>query len=334
MKSENKSNRCAIKRTLLCAAAAAMLVSPMSAFAQAYPARAIRLVTEFIGGSGGDALLRLVMEPVGESMGQPIIVDSRPGAGGLVAGELVARADPDGYTWLGGAPNIHTVRPWVTRTNPFDTQKQLTPITTVAEPYLAVIAHTSVPARNMKELIEHARRNPGKVAFATSGIGSTFHLDAELIQMLAGIKMVHVPYKALQQAIGDVVSGVIPVSFTLAGQAKGFVNAGKLKAIAIVGEERYSEWPGVAPISETVKGFEAPAAWTGLFGPAKLPRALVLRIYKEITISLANPAVKGKLSAIGIQPRGMTPEAFAANIKSQQALIGKIVKSAGIKPVD
>ena len=186
----------------------------------------------------------------------------------------------------------------------------------------------------MKEFIEYARSNPGKVAYATSGIGSTFHLDAELIQMITGIKLVQVPYKALQQAMGDVVSGQIKVSFVLAGMARGQVAKGQLRPIAIVGEERYSVWPDVAPISEAVPGFEAPAAWTGLFGPAKLPGPLLQRLYSETTKSLANPAVKGKLASIGVETRGMPPDQFAAHVRHQKELIGRIVKTAGIKPVD
>jgi tripartite-type tricarboxylate transporter receptor subunit TctC len=315
--------------------AAALFTVICAAQAQTYPTKPIKLVTEFIGGSGGDALLRLVMAPVAQSMGQPIVIDSHAGAGGLVAAEQVARAEPDGYTWLAGAPNVHTVRPWLTRTNnPFDSLKQLTPITTVAEPYMGIIVHPSVPARNMKQLLDHARANPGKVAYASSGIGSTFHLDAELIQQLTGVQLVQVPYKALQQAMGDVISNQIPVSFVLAGQANGHVKAGKLAPIAIVGEQRYPEWPDVAPISETVPGFEAPAAWTGLFGPANLPQALVQRIYKEVATSQANPAVKAKLAAIGVETKGIAPDAFATHIRRQKELIGRIVKTAGIKPID
>lgn len=321
-------------KVLMHTAAAAALAAPLGAFAQAYPNKSIRLVTEFIGGSGGDSLLRVVMGPMGESMGQPIVLDSRPGAGGLVAAEQVARAEPDGYTLLAGAPNVHTVRPHLTRTNPFDSLKELTPITTVAEPYMAMIVHPSVPVKDLKEFIDYARKNPGKIIYATSGIGSTFHLDAELIQMITGIRLVHVPYKALQQAMGDVVSGQVPASFVLAGMARGHVATGKLRPIAIVGNERYSVWPQVAPISETVAGFEAPAAWTGLFGPANLPGPLVQRLYSETVKSLSNPAVKAKLASIGIETRGMPPDQFAVHIKRQNELIGRIVKNAGIKAVD
>ena len=321
-------------RTLARCAAAAALAAPLAAFPQAYPSKPIRLVTEFIGGSGGDSLLRIIMAPMSESMGQPIVVDSHAGAGGLVAAELVARSEPDGYTLLAGAPNVHTVRPYLSRANPFDSLKELTPITPVAEPFMAIVVNPVVPAKNLKELIDYARSRPGKVAYATSGIGSTFHLDAELIQMMTGIKLVQVPYKALQQAMADVVAGQPPVSFALAGMVRGQVAEGKLRPIAMVGNERYSLWPNVAPISETIPDFETPAAWTALFGPAKLPAPLVQRLYSEVTKSLDNPAVKAKLASIGVEPRSMPPEQFAGHIRRQKELVGRIVKAAGIKPVD
>ena len=321
-----------LAESICCFTVAACLALPVAA--QTYPVKPVRLVTEFIPGSGGDAFLRLVMGPMGASLGQPIVIDNRPGAGGLVAAETVVQAAPDGYTLLGSSPNVHTIRPFLSRVNPIDTLKDLTPITDLAEPVLAIVAHPSLPANNLRELIDYARKNPGKVSYGTSGIGSSLHLDGEQIQMLTGIKLVHVPYKALQQALGDVVTGQLPITFTLAGQAAGHVKAGKLKALAVVGSRRFHAWPDVAPVAEAVPSFEPPAAWTALFGPAGLPGPITQRIYADAMKALGDPKVKAKLTALGFDIHGQKPEQFTAHIRRQRELIGNIVKTAGIQPTE
>ena len=211
----------------------AMFALPSVAFAQAYPAKPIRLVNEFVPGSGGDALLRVVVNAMQPLLGQPLVIENRAGGGGVVAAEVVKNAAPDGYTLLGSTPNVHVTRLFLARTQPFDAQKSFTPIVALSDPVFVLMAHPSVPANNLRELIELAKKEPGKLSYATSGVGSNSNLDGEQIKQLAGVDIVHVPYKALADAARDVVGGLIPLGFNLSAQAAPLVKSGKVKLLGV-----------------------------------------------------------------------------------------------------
>jgi tripartite-type tricarboxylate transporter receptor subunit TctC len=304
------------------------------ALAQAYPAKPVRMITEFVAGSGGDAFLRIIAEGVGAGYGQPVVIENRAGAGGMVAAEAVARSAPDGYTLFGATPNTQTIRPHLARVNTLESARDFTALTTLGEPTIVIVANPSFPANDLKGLIDYAKANPGKLSYATSGIGSSHHLSGEQIQMLTGAKFVHVPYKALAESLRDVISGTIPVCFNLNGPVAPLARAGKVKVIAIVNDRRVPEWPNVGTVAEAVPGFEKPSSWTGLLGPGAMQPALARRIAGDFVKAMNEPKTKAKIESVGFNVRGNTPEEFAAQIRRETELAGKIVKSAGIQPIE
>lgn len=313
----------------------AMAVSlPTPAWSQAYPAKPVRLVTEFLAGSGGDTLLRIFAGGLSQALGQAVVIDNRGGAGGVVAAEAVLHAPPDGYTILGVSPNTQVIRVHLARSTPFNPQRDFTPIGAIADPTIIIIANPSVPASNLKELVEHAKRNPGRLSYATSGVGSAHHLSGEQIKMLTGADIVHVPYKGLAESLKDVVTGQIPFGFNLSGPSGPLIKAGKVKVLAVIHTSRSALWPDVPTATEAVPGFEPPPAWTGLFGPAGLPPAIVRRINADAMKAVNQPEVKAKISAAGFNVINSTPEEFAARIKREIDLVGKIVKAAGIQATE
>ncbi|OFZ97364.1 MAG: hypothetical protein A3H35_20050 [Betaproteobacteria bacterium RIFCSPLOWO2_02_FULL_62_17] len=323
-----------IRRLLLIPFIGLALTVPAAAQAQAYPAKPVRIVTEFIAGAGGDISMRLIAGPMSAAMGQPIIIENSAGAGGIVATQQVARAAADGYTLLAITPTVPVVRVHLAKDNSFDALKELTPISTMIEPSIVLVANASLGISNLQELIDLAKKSPGKLSYGTNGVGSGPHLGTERIQMLAGISMLHVPYKAMQQAMIDAATGQIPMSWALAGPIAAQVKAAKVKVITLLNEKRYPVWPEVATIRETLPGYGAVPMWTGLFGPAGLPQPVVRRLSSELQKSLQDAEVRAKLASGGTQATGNTPEEFTAMIRAQIDLVGRIVKSAGIQPSD
>jgi tripartite-type tricarboxylate transporter receptor subunit TctC len=271
------------------------------------------------------------MQPL---LGQPIVIENRAGGGGLVAAEAVRNAVPDGYTLLGATPNVQVTRLFLARTQPFDAQKAFTPIVALSDPVFVLMAHPSVPANNLKELIELSKREPGKLSYATSGVGSNSHLGGEQIKMLGGIDIVHVPYKALAESARDVVAGLIPLGFNLSAQAAPLVKSGKVKLLAVASPSRLPLFADVPTVQEVLPAFEQPPGWTGLFGPAGLPPAIASRIASDAVKAMAQPEIRGKITDVGFNVMGGTPEEFATRIRRQTELVGRIVKAAGIQPIE
>ncbi|OGA34739.1 MAG: hypothetical protein A3G80_03610 [Betaproteobacteria bacterium RIFCSPLOWO2_12_FULL_62_13b] len=325
-------------RTVLriCAAAiaAASLAMPLSAWSQAFPSKPVKLLTQFAAGSGGDVLVRIVASATADVMGQPVVIENRPGAGGALAAELAARAAPDGYTLLAATPGTHVTRVFLVRNSSFDPVKDFTPITAVGETPTVIIAHPSVPVNSFKELLGYAKANPGKLSYGTSGIGSPHHLSAEQIKMLTGVEMVHVPYKAGAQAMLDVITGQIPLSYSIIAPAMPHIKSGKVKALVTVRSKRAMWLPQIPTVGEMVPGFDAPASWTGLFGPANLPAPILRRVNGDVVRAMRQPETTKKINDAGFEVIGNSPEEFAALIKGQIELTGRIVKAAGIKPTD
>src|SRR4051812_30903533 len=308
------------------------LFLPLLACAQQFPTKPIRMVAQFSAGSSGDTMVRTLTGPMSELLGQPVVVDNRAGAGGVVAAEIVKTAAPDGYTLFAGTSATQVIRLYLSRSTPFDPVKDFTPITQCIESVTTIVVNPSLPVNTLKDLVEYARQNPGKVAFGTSGIGSEHHLSGEQIKQLAGVDMLHVPYKASIQGLLDVVSGRLLMAFSIYVVALPQIKAGKVKVLAVVREKRSPLLPDVPAVAEMVPGFEPPPSWIGIFGPAGMPAPLLRRLNADIVKALNAPETKSKLGDQGLEIVGNTPEEFSARIQKQKELVARIVKGAGIQP--
>jgi tripartite-type tricarboxylate transporter receptor subunit TctC len=313
-------------------AVAALAAHAQSACAQGFPAKPIRMVTQFSAGASGDTVVRTITAPLAEVIGVPVVVDNRAGAGGVLAAEIVKQAPPDGYTLFAGTSSTQIIRLYIAKSTPFDPVRDFTPVTQCIESVTTIIVNPALPASTLKELIEYARRNPGKIAYGTSGIGSEHHLSGEQIKQLAGIDMLHVPYKASMQGLLDVVSGRLPMAFAIYVVALPHIKSGKVRALAVVRDRRNALLPDVPAVPEMVPGFEPPPSWIGIFGPAGLPGPLLKRLNADLVKTLNLAETRAKLADQGLDVIGSSPEEFAARIERQKQLVARIVKSAGIQP--
>ena len=310
------------------------LVASTAAQSQAYPAKPVRMLTQFIPGSSGDTLVRIFAQPLSELMGQPVIVENQAGAGGLLAAQQVARSAPDGYTIMAGTSATQVIRRFMSKTMPFDPVKDFTPISQLIQSVTTVVVSPSLPVRNLKELIDYAKANPGKIAYGTSGVGSEHHLSGEQIAQLTGAQMIHIPYKGSLRALMDVAGDRLPMAFSILSVALPQVKAGKAKLIAVVRETRSERLPDVPALPEVVQGFEPPPSWTGLLGPANLPPAILNRISADTIKALNRQDTRQKLDAQGLDIVASTPDEFATQLRRQTDLVARIVKGAGIQPTE
>ena len=320
-----------IRSNVAIAAAAVCALTLETALAQTYPVKPVRMVTQFVAGSGGDALIRILATYLGENLGQAVVIENRAGAGGIVAAEVVARAAPDGYVFLAATPNIPVVRVAAESKLSFDPVKDLVPLTAVAATPSIFIVNPSVPVNSYRELMDYAKKFPNKLSYGTSGVGSAHHLAQEQIRLLTGIEMVHVPYKAGQQALLDVVTGQIPASWVILGEAAPLAKAGKIKVLVTREQKRVPVFPDVPAVGELIPGFEPLPGWTGLFTPAGVPQQAFRRLSGDAMKALQMPEAITKINLIGFGVVGSTPEEFAAQIKREIALTARIAKAAGIK---
>ena len=315
--------------------AAIMIAASSAAAAQSWPAKPIRLMIIFAAGSSGDLFVRVFAPGLAESLGQPVVIENVAGAGGVVAAELVARAAPDGYTLLASISGTHVQRLYLARSSPFHPVNDFTPITTVVESVTYMVANSALPVNSLRDLIEYAKANPGKISYGTSGVGSPTHMVGELIKQNSGIDMVHVPYKAIAQAFQDAVGGQIPVSFAISNQVMAPWKAGKIRILAIANAQRYQQMPDVPTIAEIVPGYEPVPSWTGTFAPANLPPIILRRIHADMVKAINAPEAARKLTDAGaIVMTSKSPEDFAARIRREVESVGRVVKRAGIQPVD
>jgi tripartite-type tricarboxylate transporter receptor subunit TctC len=312
------------------AIAAAFIAGAAGAQAQEYPTKPIRIVLEFAAGAGGDVMLRVVTAQLSNIMGQPVIIENRAGAGGVVAAESVIRANPDGYTLLGATPNAIIVRSFLAKSNNIDWRRDLTPITGLWSTPSMVMTSSALPVSSMKELIAYAKANPGKISYGTTGVGTHHHFNGEQIQQLLGIQFTHIPYKANAQAFQDLVAGGLPMVIGIAATAMPFMKTGKINVQAAV-EKRLAAFPGVPAVNEFAPAFEAAPSWTAIFGPAKLPAPIARRLNGDLLKALATPEVRSKE---GFEFIGETQEAFVARMQREFALVGRLVKTANIQPTE
>jgi tripartite-type tricarboxylate transporter receptor subunit TctC len=318
-------------RRHLLAGAAALAAAPRSALAQGFPNKPITLVVPWAPGGSTDILARIVGEKMRQSIGQPVIIENRTGASGNIGTGSVARAAPDGYTILFNTMSVHTMNQALFATMPFDGVKDFSPITLLAYVTNTMVVHPSVPANTVAEFIAYAKANPGKIAFASAGAGSTNHLCAALLEKMAGISMVHVPYRGGAPAVADTVAGQTQLFFTAGTQSLEHVKAGKLKLLAVTEAKRSRLLPDVPTVAETVPGYEM-TVWYGAFGPAGIPKDIVAKLNSEIARALALPDVTGRMAAIAVELASSTPEELGARMRSDADKWGGIIKSIGITP--
>jgi tripartite-type tricarboxylate transporter receptor subunit TctC len=310
-------------------AAMALGLAADGAQAQTYPSKPIRMVVPFTPGGTTDILARTVGQKMGEAWGQPVVVDNRPGAGGNIGSELVAKSAPDGYTLLMGTISTHAINASLYKRLPFDPTRDFAPVSRVGTLPNILIVHPSVPVKSVKELIELAKSKPGDLNFASSGVGTSLHLSGELFNSMAGVKLVHVPYKGSSPALADLLGGQVKIMFDNLPSALPHVKAGKLKPLAVTGTRRASVLPEVPTVIESgLAGFEV-TSWFAVFAPAKTPKDIVTKLNGEIVKILNSADVQEKLTQIGVDAAPTTPEELAAFAKAETEKWGKVVKATG-----
>jgi tripartite-type tricarboxylate transporter receptor subunit TctC len=317
---------------ILFAIAAAAVSSPARAADPAdYPNRPVRWIVPFAPGASNDIIARMIAQKFSDSWGQQFVIDNRGGAGGLVAGEIVAKAAPDGYTLLSAnpGPNINNI---LLRKKPAYQFEDFTPIVFFGYAPLIIVAHPKFPANNIRELLDYARANPNKVSWASSGYGSSLHIGLEVLKAATKTQLTHIPYKGTAPAFIDLISGQVNAMHTTSVSAEAHLKAGRLKALGIAAKKRQSVLPNLPTLEEQgVKGAEA-IVWFALAGPAKLPRPLVLKLNAETNRTLAMADVKQRLDQLGLEIGGGSPEEFERFINTEADRLRALVKAGAVSP--
>lgn len=308
----------------------ALAVQP--ALAQPYPAKVVRGIVPSAPGGSIDVVGRLLAQKYSDSMGQQFIIENRAGAAGTIGTALVAKAAPDGYTLLVASQSGVSAAPSLIRNLPYDPTRDLTPIMLVADQPSVLVVHPSLPARNVKEFIALAKARPDALTYGSSGIGATQHLSAELFAMMTGTQLRHIPYKGGALAMTDLLGGQIYFMFSPAPTATPYLNAKRMRGIAITSLRRIPSLPDIPTLDESgVRGYNF-SGWIGLLGPANLPRELVSRLHGETVKALADPALNRKMVDLGLVMTPNTPEQFAKFIVQDIATTAKVVKAAKVQP--
>jgi len=302
----------------LCAAAVP------AAFAQAYPNKPIRLVVPFPAGGATDLFARTLSQKMGEKLGTTLVIDNKPGAGGAIGSDLVAKAPADGYTLLLATTSTHAIGPAINPKLPYDTVRDFTPIAHVGDAPSVMLVPNSSPAKTVREWIEYAKKNPGQLNYASSGNGTIVQLTAELFKSQAGVFVTHIPYKGTALAIPDLISGKIDVLFDSLPTGMPHVRDGRLRALGVTTLKRSPLAPELPAIADVLPGFES-NTWFGLYGPRGLPADIVARINTAANEALADPEVRDKLSRLGIAPTASTPAQLASMVAQDAAKWKKII---------
>jgi len=299
--------------------------------AESYPSKPVRLVVGFAPGGASDLLGRLVAQKLGESMRQTVVVDNRPSAGGIVGSDIVAKATPDGHTLLVGSSAAFAIAPHLRKDLPYDTRRDFTPVSMFANLTFVLLVNPKVPAKSVKQLITLAKAQPGKLNYGSAGNGTTTHMVSALFAEMANIDVVHVPYKGAGPAMVDLISGQINVLFDAAFTSIPQLKSGRVRAIAVSGSKRSALLPQVPTVIEAgVPGYTA-GSWFAIFGPAKLDRAALHRLNKEIEAAMSQPDVKQQLAARGAEPWTTSPEELGRFVASESERYGKLIKAIGAK---
>jgi tripartite-type tricarboxylate transporter receptor subunit TctC len=310
---------------------AILTICAAAATAQSYPAKALRLIVPFPPGGSADILARTIGQKMSEGLGQPVVIDNRPGAGTAIGTEATAKSVPDGYTIMIGTVSSHAINPSLNAKLAYDPIRDFTPISPVASIPFALVVHPSLPAKNVAELIATARAKPGVLNFSSAGNGTSNHLAGELFKSMARIDLVHIPYKGSAPALNDLLAGQVNMMFDLVLTAAQHVKAGTVRAVAVTGKERSSVLPGVPTVAESgLAGYEV-SAWFGIFAPAGIPAAITQRLNGEIVRVMGLADVRERLASQGAEPMASSSDAFAEYVRIELTKWSGVVKAAGMR---
>jgi tripartite-type tricarboxylate transporter receptor subunit TctC len=311
-------------------AIALLVACAQGAVAQDYPNRPITLVIPYPPGGGNDVMGRSVAEKMSKTLGQSIVVENRAGAGGSIATRQVARAAPDGYTLVLGGTGTLAVNPTLYDNVGYDPRKDFAPVGLIGTGQLILVINPNVPAQNVAELITLAKKEPGKLSYASSGIGSGIHLGAVLFEQMAGIKLAHIPYKGTAQALTDLVGGHVQIFFSSLPPAVSLAKEGKVRALAVAGPNRSPIFPDLPTVAETLPGYEAVLHY-GIIAPAGTPDAIIRKLNAVLREAVNSPDTKMRMAADGTEPLASTPEEYAADIDKEEKKWSAIVRASGAK---
>lgn len=302
-----------------------------SAAAQNYPTKPIRFIVPFAPGGNTDVQARLIGQKLTDAMGQQVIIDNRPGAGGTIGVDMAAKAAPDGYTLVLASFGNILVGPSLYKKLPYDPVKDLDPVILVSEPAGLIVVHPSVPVKSLRELIDYAKANPGKLNYASAGNGTWNHLFAEQLKSITGIQIAHVPYKGAGPAMTDVVGGHVQVMFAPFPSARTHLKSGRLRALAVTGTKRSLLFPQVPTVAQAGLSNYSAASWFGILAPAGTSKAITARVNQEVNRAFAMPEIKAAYAAEGLEPSGGSPEDMAKSIRDGMAKWGRLVRQLGIR---
>jgi tripartite-type tricarboxylate transporter receptor subunit TctC len=308
---------------------AGLLLAPLLVFAQAWPAKPVRMIVPFPAGGATDVVARLLAQKLMDAWGQSVIVENRSGAGGNIGADAVAHASPDGYTLLMTSGSIVTANPYMYKSMSFDPAKDLVPITNVATGPQVIAVGPAVKAKDLREFIAYAKANPGKVNLGSAGVGTQTHLAGENFAYAAGVELTHVPYKGEGPAMNDLIGGQIQLVTPNLGAAIAFIQGGKIRALAVTSPQRIAQLPDVPSVSETLPGFEN-AGWFGLMAPTGTPQEIIDRVGRDTSKIVLSDEFRAKLAQQGMVPVGNTPAEFGAAIREESARWAKMIKERGL----
>ena len=322
-----------IRRSLIAATLSSLALAALALPAAAqdkWPSRPITYIVPFPAGGTTDILARLIGQKLGPALGTTIIIDNKPGAGGNIGSELVARAAPDGYTIMGGTISSHAINASLYKL-PYDPLKSFAPITLIGTNANVLVVHPGSPFQSVRDVIAASKAKPGSLSFASAGNGTSQHLSAELFKNMAQIDMVHIPYKGSAPAIQDVIGGQVPLMFDTTVVAGPFIQSGKVRPLAVTSAKRVAALPDVPTMAEAgVAGYDV-VSWQAMFAPAGTPPAIVARLHSEVAAILKQPDVQERLAKLGVEPSGAAPQQFAEFQAAEIAKWARVVKAANIK---
>jgi tripartite-type tricarboxylate transporter receptor subunit TctC len=318
-------------RRLACGLCVSMMMA--TAWSQTYPAKPVRIIVPFAPAGSTDITARIVAQKLTDAWRQQVIVDNRAGAGGNIGAEAVARSAPDGYTLLLATTGVMAINHRLYRNLSYDALRDFAPVTQIGALPLILIVHPSLPAKSVKDLVAMGKAKPGALSYASSGVGSATHMTSELFRMMAGVDIVHIPYKGSGQAMVDLISGQVGLAFDQITSSLPHVESGKLRALAVTSAKRFASVPQLPTVAEAgVRGYES-VSWNGIAAPAGTPREVISRVQEQVARALQSADIKERFFKDGIEGVGSTPEQFERHIRSERAKWEKVVDSAGIKPL-
>ncbi len=312
----------------------AALVFPVMVSAQNYPIKPIRIISSIPLGGSGDVAIRMAAAKMSETIGQVVLVETNGAGGGLVAARIVAKSAPDGYTLFHSSSGPLAGSMYLSKDPGYDVLKDFAPISLVSDAPSVLVVNAAVPVNSVKELVDYAKRNPGKLSFASNGVGSYFHLLGETFKNAAGIDLLHVPYTGgnMSLPLNDLLSGRIDIFFPTVALAGAHMTGGKMRPLAVLGESRLKRLPDVPTMREVFPAYSPIRSWFGLVGPAGLPKPVVARLHAEIVKSLSDAQLSARMTDLGMVPVGSTPEALASVMRETMDSVGKAAKELGIQP--